>query len=248
MSVWIKVEEALPYHYKVENMRKILGTPSTIEPVGYLVFLWLYTLKVAWRDGNLQAYEDSIERNCLWAGEPGLLLKAFRGCGKKLEDGKIGPGFLDGCVVHDWVKTATRLIRERIYREERDTSEQPGQVSEESREVMGLWNAFAKEHGLSSVARAPRLPEGFGASTLKLLLAQAAKQPFLLGKGEKGWKIDLPWLLRKVNYDKVLLGTYTERVSPAAANGADTLADARARTKKLLAERAAYAAANDDPK
>lgn len=243
MATWIKIEEDLPDHFKLANMRRILKSKSIIEPLGYFVMLMLYTLKVAWRDGNLQAYgDDLIEEKCLWVGEQGQLMKAFRECGKKLEDGSLGPGFMDGYVVHDWVQRSNKLIRDRIYREERNGGD--GKVdapTSDSLEIFEAWNAFAKENGLAAAARAPRIPDGMNPGRFAVLLAESKKYPFLLGSGPQRWRMDIHWLLRPENADKVMSGSYAERKAqdshiPGAAEGDHN--NYRKQTKEILERRA----------
>lgn len=117
MLGWIQVKEDLPDQAKLRNFRRLLGLKTKAEAIGYMVLLWLFTFKMAWRDGNLEPWgEDGIEEACGWPGSPGELVKALRDCGKQV-NGARGAGFLDGFNVHDWQSVANLLIRNRLHRE-----------------------------------------------------------------------------------------------------------------------------------
>lgn len=236
MATYIPIDDDLPDHHKTARLAGLLGCPRTCA-MGHLVLLWLYVMRVAWRDGDLSAYPiEPIEKACDWHGEPGGLIKGLQECGRPLEDGKKrGPGLLVGLVVHDWAARSSRLIRDRLYREER-RSGTVNEVTVEGTEICDAWNAFAKQHGLIHCARPPKLPESMTPAKFKLLLDAAAKQPFLLGNGDKGWRIDLYWLLRAGNADKVLGMQYAQ----AEGKGAPPIEaepDYRRRTREILASR-----------
>lgn len=242
MATYIQVDETLPYHHKFVRFCKIANC-GVDAGIGYLTLFWLYVLKVAWRDGDLSAYGDElIENACFWNGEHGAMIKAMQTCGKPKEDGTTGPGFLDGYVAHNWVRRTSRLIRDRLYREERKSDGGQGAPpSAEALEILGIWNEFAKQHGLAHAARAPRLREGTTSGSFKSLLEKAVAQPFLLGNGNQKWRMDLDWLLRQENADKVASGSYKDHKEAAAAAGAP-VEDHRETTRRILARRAAKAA------
>jgi len=117
MHSWLAVQDDLPDQAKLRTLAKLLGLRSKVEAVGYVVFLWIFTLKNAWRDGNLEPWgDDGIEDACSWRGEPGVLVQALRECGKE-KNGAKGGGFLDGFVVHDWMERQRLLIRSRLWHE-----------------------------------------------------------------------------------------------------------------------------------
>lgn len=246
MSTWIAVDDELPYIHKTATFRRMLKAGSTREAMSYLIMLWLYTLKVAWRNGDLSPYGESmIEEACEWKGEPGALVKAMRECGHVGPDGIRGSGFLDGYIVHDWVERSGKLINDRIYREERRAGGGTDLAPKdpEAQLIHQIWNNYAKMRSLPASARAPKLPDGMNSVKFQLLLDAAAKQPFLHGAGPQHWRMDLGWLLRPANTEKVLASGYFVKESGAAAEpvGADEgdPGGYRQRTKDLLARRKA---------
>lgn len=237
MGPWIKVEESLLQHYKLFNMCRILGVESPAIPLGYLIRLWMFTLKNSWRDGDLSGYsEDQIEYECGWRGEKGLLIKALRECGREGPEGR-GAGLMDGFVVHDFVSRSGGLIRGRLDKEQHESEGATGGTPEQQ-EIVAMWNDFARKHGMPSAVRPPRA--GLSVARFKLLLDATEKQPFLLGIGGNGWRANMEWLIERA--DHVLAGYYgTREVSRKPSGTAeDILAPARERTKKLMAERQKY--------
>jgi hypothetical protein len=105
---WIKVYDELWEHHKLYKLRDITGI-SILELVAHLVSLWHFTLRNAWRDGDLEPWGDSgIEAASRWQSTQGVFVKALR-----------ESGFLDGFVVHDWLEIAGGLVVERLYNEQR---------------------------------------------------------------------------------------------------------------------------------
>lgn len=234
MATYIQIDEDLPHHHKTARLAKMLERPLP-EVLGYLDLFWLYTLKVAWRDGDLSAYGDEmIESNCHWKGEPGKLVAGLRGCGKPKGDGTAGPGFLDGFVAHDWVVRSSRLIRDRLYREEQRAGRPRREPTAEEKEIQTLWNDHAKQHTMPHAARPPQVPEQLTPARFKLLLETAQKQPFLYG-GKDGWRMSLEWLIG--HFDKVMAEEYRD-FKKGAGDGASTEEpDYRKRTREILAKR-----------
>lgn len=120
MDTWVAVDIGIMESPKTRNLKNLLGLETMRDAAGYAMALFIYAMRVAWRDGDLTAHGiDGIEEACLWRGETGKLVEAFRGCGKTQQDGKRGKGFLDGFTVNDWQERHNRLIKDRLYREEK---------------------------------------------------------------------------------------------------------------------------------
>lgn len=243
MATWIPIDDDLPNHHKTARLRRLTGVKTKREAISFLVSLWLYTLKVAWRDADLSAYGvEGIEEELEWSGEPGKLVHALQNCGKPGPDGTLEPGFLERgtLVVHGWVERNSKLIRDRIYREDKRRAEGAGQDSALGTEVMDRWNKFADSHGLPKVARAGALPAGVDLDAFEKALEMATTQPYLLGKGPEGWRMSLGWLLQSDHFQKVQAGAYiTWKKKPGEASGSpEPGRDYRGNTKKLLEARA----------
>src|SRR3990167_4359945 len=114
MSTWVAIESDILRHAKTSNLKRILNLPTKRDAVGIVVSLLIFTLESAWEDGNLEQHgAEAIADACEWGGDPNILLKALQECGGR-KDGVQQIGFLNGWVVHNWVKRASRLIRERL--------------------------------------------------------------------------------------------------------------------------------------
>lgn len=117
---WIESHEEIADHKKTGWLAQILEC-SVPTAVGYVHLLWHYTLKVAWRDGDLKDFiPPLIERACWWDGETGALVKAFR-----------DSGYMDGTKVHDWQDYAKHIIYQRIYNENRKKESKPFPIKQE---------------------------------------------------------------------------------------------------------------------
>lgn len=105
---WIKSHDEIWEHHKTIKLCRLVSI-NKAQAVGHLHGLWHFVLRNAWRNANLEPWGDiEIERACFWEGEKGALVKGLREA-----------GFLDGFVVHDWIKTASSLVVERLYNERR---------------------------------------------------------------------------------------------------------------------------------
>lgn len=210
MNTWIRVEVDILKHYKTRNLKRLLGIPTMREAASYPIALWAFAVQHAWRDGDLSLHgADGIEEACEWRGKPGALVEAMQKCGK---DG--GHGFLhkDALVAHEFTDRISRLVKDRIYRENKKQVETPAPTTAKKSStqvggtILSQWNAFAKKHDLP-------LSTGFKSESIDInmfseALKKSAAQPFLLGQGPKGWKMDLRWLLRDDNMAKVVAGGY----------------------------------------
>lgn len=101
---WIESHEEIGDHHKIHDLSVQLGC-SVPTAVGHVHLLWHYTLRVAWRDGNLSKQSiQAICRGCWWDGDPNLFITALQ-----------QTGWLDGMIVHDWQEYASQIIYQRNY-------------------------------------------------------------------------------------------------------------------------------------
>ena len=208
MSTWLAVESDILRHSKTFNLKRILNLPTKRDAVGIIVSLLIFTLEHAWEDGNLEPHgTEAIADACEWGGDPTILLKALQECGGR-KDGVQQIGFLNGWVVHNWVKRASRLIRERLHRMAQKDAQAAGKTRL-SDEVVQRWNAFAQKHNLDGIDDA-EFPGRVSMVLVKLeqLLQAAEKQPFLFGTGDDAWKMDFNWILSPRNQQKILSMKY----------------------------------------
>lgn len=106
MSEWIKLHTELIDHPKLHRFTALIGVERTTA-IGHLNCLWIFTLRYAWRDANLERFGDiAIAKGCLWNGDPKLFIESLQ-----------TSGFLDGYIVHDWHDYAGKLVSDRLYNE-----------------------------------------------------------------------------------------------------------------------------------
>ena len=126
---WIKVDEELPDHNKTRRLMKLLDIDND-KAVGLVVKLWLFTFRVAIATGDLEPWgDDGIAEGVRWKGDPHKLVEALRTCGKALEDGSRGPGFLEGYIVHDF----SSRMRSVVYDRERQKNRREGKPAAAAR-------------------------------------------------------------------------------------------------------------------
>ncbi len=107
---WIESHEDVGDHKKTQWLAQNLGC-SIPTAVGYLHLLWHYTLKVAWRDGDLSDFiPPIIARACWFDGNPSKFIEALQ-----------GSGYMDGMKVHGWQEYAKYIIYQREYNCKRKT-------------------------------------------------------------------------------------------------------------------------------
>lgn len=105
---WIESHEDIWDHHKLYRLCTAVNQPD-YAVVGRLHSLWHWVLRNAWKDADLTPWGDEIvEKVSRWDGEKGVWLTALREC-----------GFLDGFVVHGWLKRAGRLVQDRRRNERR---------------------------------------------------------------------------------------------------------------------------------
>lgn len=115
---WVESHEDIADHKKTGFLSQHLEC-SVPTAVGYVHLLWHYTLKVAWKDGDLSDFiPPMIERACWWEGACGALVKAFQ-----------ESGYMDGMKVHEWKEYAKHIIYQREYNKKRKQESTPFQQS-----------------------------------------------------------------------------------------------------------------------
>ena len=118
---WIESDIELGDHPKTHALAESLGI-SIAQAVGHLHLLWYFTMKYAWRDGNLEKFvETAIAKGSKWEGQPKDFIKALQ-----------TSGFMDGLKIHDWLDCAGKFVLGRLYNEERRKTAQNGALLRKS--------------------------------------------------------------------------------------------------------------------
>jgi len=103
LMAWIESHEELAAHWKTQKFVELSGK-SVPEIIGTLHLLWHFTLKNAWKDGDLRRYPVKfIAESVFWKDDPKKLIKLLQTC-----------EFLDGMKVHDWLHFCGDLVKKRI--------------------------------------------------------------------------------------------------------------------------------------
>jgi hypothetical protein len=106
VAIWIESHIELSEHPKVYDLSSSLGV-SLAETVGLLHLLWHFTMRFAWRDGDLTKFTNiAIARGSKWEKDPDLFIKSLQEC-----------KWLDNKKIHDWQSFAGKLIRDRLAKE-----------------------------------------------------------------------------------------------------------------------------------
>lgn len=227
---WISVDDDLFGHHKTSRLRRLLKLETRREAASYVVALWIFTLRHAWKYADLSNYHEiEIEEACEWTGDPGVLIKALQTA-----------GFLDGLVVHDWIVRQKKLVGDRLYREAQRLASRALGVQTD---ILEAWNVFAAKHSLPACTeqQAGNIPCSMAIADFHGLLTKMAKQPFLLGKGKLGWRTTLQWVLNPDNLDKINSGQYEGPGSPPVKedDGLAAAAELDRNTREFLKRRRA---------
>jgi len=103
---WIESHVEIGEHPKVFDLITSLSVQKA-EAVGLLHLLWHFTMKFAWRDGDLSKFNRvAISRACGWESDPDMFIDALIKC-----------GFLDNgnsLKVHDWHVFAGKMVKDRL--------------------------------------------------------------------------------------------------------------------------------------
>ena len=105
---WIESHEEIGEHPKTLKLATLLKVPAA-HAVGLLHCLWHFTLKFAWRDGNLRHFgAEEIARGSKWEGDCTQFVSSLQKA-----------GWLDNLKVHDWKRYAGEIIYQRNYNAKR---------------------------------------------------------------------------------------------------------------------------------
>lgn len=108
LMAWIESHQDIGQHPKTYALSTALNVDLPTA-VGLLHLLWHFTLKFAWRDGDLSKFHpNAISQSIGWQRDP-----------KALIDGLQSTGWLDGMIVHDWLDYAGKIVHDRVYNEQR---------------------------------------------------------------------------------------------------------------------------------
>lgn len=107
---WIESHVDLGDHPKITELCFNLMIKK-YEAIGHLTLLWHFTMKYAWRDGDLRRFTArAICQAAGWDKDEETFIRALQTVGW-LEKDKLR--------VHDWLDYAGKLVRDRRYNEER---------------------------------------------------------------------------------------------------------------------------------
>lgn len=136
MALWIKSYADLAEHHKTKKLVELLDIDIPTA-IGHLHLLWHFSLRNAWRDGDLSHYTlKAIAQGAEWTGDPDKFISALR-----------ESRFLDNMKIHDWLDYCGELVHKRLrYEREKDEKRrknirevsdnsptQDGQIEENSR-------------------------------------------------------------------------------------------------------------------
>lgn len=108
MGVWIESDVDLADHPKTLRLMDALKIDCQ-QAVGALHLLWHFTMKYAWRDGDLVRFGVvAVAKGARWSGDPHAFVLALQ-----------ESGWLDELKIHDWLDSAGRLVNDRLYNEKR---------------------------------------------------------------------------------------------------------------------------------
>ncbi|MBI4063485.1 MAG: hypothetical protein HY401_04200 [Elusimicrobia bacterium] len=140
---WIESHVEIGEHPKIFKLMELLSIDAQ-KAVGAIHLLWHFTMKYAWRDGNLDRFgEMAVARGAKWEGDPKEFIKALQSA-----------GFLEGLQVHDWMDCAGRLVTDRLYNEKRRKT---AQGSAKSRSITAQ-NAVKRRQSGATNPTNPTLP------------------------------------------------------------------------------------------
>lgn len=105
---WIESDVNLGDHPKVTELCFVLDIKKH-EAIGYLHLLWHFTMKYAWRDGDLRRFTPRILCGAVgWDKDEATFIRALHDTGW-LDNGSM--------VVHDWLDYSGKLVKDRLYNE-----------------------------------------------------------------------------------------------------------------------------------
>jgi len=233
--MWIESHVDLGEHPKIFQLCYKLQIRKP-EAIGLLHSLWHFTMKFAWRDGDLRRFTpSSIVMAIDWRGDADVLFGALHECGWMDADMKI----------HDWMDYAGKVVRDRLYNEKRRNTPLNDDTSRKTAATIP-YPTLPDQHKTNGVGGPPPAPEGPTASSLLDLWNRAAhpnlprakelnetrkraatarlkdhpdkkfwldlmekinRSPLLTGQKNE-WRCSFDWILSPTNLTKITEGNY----------------------------------------
>lgn len=107
---WIESHVDLGDHPKLIQLCMSLKIRKP-DAIGYLTLLWHFTMKYAWRDGDLRRFTPTIICQAVyWKKDESLFISALQNTGWMEKD---------SLKVHDWLDYAGKLVKDRLYNAKR---------------------------------------------------------------------------------------------------------------------------------
>jgi hypothetical protein len=107
---WIESHIDMGDHPKVSELCFLLMIKKH-EAIGHLHLLWHFTMKYAWRDGDLRRFTPRVICHAAgWDKDEATFINALRDSGWFEKD---------SYQVHDWLEYAGKLVKDRLYNDER---------------------------------------------------------------------------------------------------------------------------------
>ena len=107
---WIESHIDLGEHPKLQELCFALNLKKH-EVIGHLHLLWHFTMKYAWRDGDLRRFSARVICQAVgWERDHDTFIRSLQ------ETGWLDK---DSLVVHDWLHYAGKLVKDRLYNESR---------------------------------------------------------------------------------------------------------------------------------
>lgn len=172
---WIESHTNLGEHPKVTELAFNLMIRRH-EVIGHLHLLWHFTMKYAWRDGDLSRFSaKTICHTIGWENDPNTFINALR------ETGWLEK---DGIVIHDWKHYAGKMVIDRLYKESRRHSPT---VADKTRQVVATVpdrtvpeskKRKTKTPATTNVAEREKSPHVEFMDRFKILYEEMTKQPY----------------------------------------------------------------------
>ena len=224
---WIESHVELGEHPKLTELCFYLAIEK-YEAVGHLHLLWHFTLKYAWRDGDLRRFTPRVICEAVgWKKEPETFINALR------QTGWIEK---DGMQVHDWLSYAGKLVKDRLYNEIRRntplnavksrkttaTLPYPTLPNQKNKDMLTPFNTFwelyprktAKQPALKAWSRI-RFEEGLFEKVVAAVVAQKDSKQWREGfiphaatwLNQKRWDDEVQPVKQETPWDQVKLPT-----------------------------------------
>jgi hypothetical protein len=238
--MWIESHADLGEHPKLAELCFNLAIKKH-EAIGYLHLLWHFTLKYAWRDGDLRRFTARVICEAVgWDKDHDTFINTLMRCGWIDESTMM---------VHDWLDYAGKLVKDRLYNEKRrntplndvlrrksaatipnHTIPNRKTTTSSSTDVDGFeefWKAYPKKVGKGAAVKAWKRAIGSGGIELSAVLNAIASQ-----KRCEQWQRDggqfIPhpatWLNQSRWLDEMPIANHSAHLNGFVENFAEKLA------------------------